>query len=317
MCRTREKETCSHFGSNIRAQKFSLHLDSLPDQDFCLQPRVHRREVCPDLLSNKPCRNWTHGVPCTAKWHPEFLQILVDGGSKWIWLPRQIICRTHQRAMGNKQHRYTCTDPNCVRTHAPNWLYAELYGFRWYIEHEVITGLSTGYTLDGDVMAVSSNTATLTLATMPFMEEDFYHAFRWHSPIPAPEPNGNMMVTAKSFRPNLTDQPRPRELTPRRHTSPRRHRTPSRHRSTATQGARPRASTPPRNYEWQNQTPTMEDPWTQAEREQAEREPEEQLTTTNPSTSGTRTTSPISLFATSHCPTEAPPNTEHTHAGCH
>lgn len=116
----------------------------------------------------------------------------------------------------------------CVRPHAPNWLYAELMAFRWYVQHEVYTGLGTGFTLDGDLIAMSYRTANLTLATMPYIDEEFYHQYRWHSPIPQPEAYGQMLVTATSYPANLNEPPRRRGTTPRRHTSPRRQVTPTR-----------------------------------------------------------------------------------------
>ena len=93
----------------------------------------------------------------------------------------------------------------CVRPHAPNWLYAELMAFRWYVQHEVYTGLGTGFTLDGDLIAMSYRTANLTLATMPYIDEEFYHQYRWHSPIPQPEAYGQMLVTATSYPANLNE----------------------------------------------------------------------------------------------------------------
>ena len=204
----------------------------MPDHDLRLQEWLPNRDVCPHILQSRPCCLWAPGTACSARWHPEFLQVLEDGASKWIWVPRQIICRTHQRSLGIRQHghRYTCTNPNCVRPHAPNWLYAELLAFRWYVQHEIYTGLGTGFTLDGDLIAMSYRTASLTLATMPYIDEEFYHQHRWHSPIPQPEAYGQMLVTATSYRANLNEQPRRRATTPRRHSSPRRQVSPPRHR---------------------------------------------------------------------------------------
>ena len=250
-----------------------LHLDELPHEPLRIEQRVYKNEICPDLLENKPCTQWTTGTPCHAKWHPEFLQVLTDDVSQWIWLPRRFICRTHQRALGTRPNRYTCTDPNCPRTHANSWLFAELFGFRWYVQHAYATGLCLGYTLDGDLIAVSSNMAYLTLATMPYMDQEFYQQFKWYSPIPQPEAYGQMMVTAQSFRPNLNPQPGRRDVTPRRHTSPRRARTPNRRASPARQRSptrpaptpKPRAPTPPRTTAWPEPEPhgQGDDPWNQ------------------------------------------------------
>ena len=133
----------------------------------------------------------------------------------------------------------------CVRPHAPNWLYAELMAFRWYVQHEVYTGLGTGFTLDGDLIAMSYRTANLTLATMPYIDEEFYHQYRWHSPIPQPEAYGQMLVTATSYPANLNEPPRRRGTTPRRHTSPRRQVTPTRRPATRVPDSKPRAPSPP------------------------------------------------------------------------
>ena len=76
---------------------------------------------------------------------------------------------------------------------------------RWYVQHEFNTGLGTGYTLNGDLMiAVSYRTANLTLATMPYVDEAYYHQYRWHAPIPQPEAYGDMMVTATSHNTSET-----------------------------------------------------------------------------------------------------------------
>ncbi len=57
---------------------------------------------------------------------------------------------------------------------------------------------------------------------MPYLDEDFYHQFRWYKPIPVPRAYGDMIVTATSRRANLNEQPRKRYTTPRRATTPRR-----------------------------------------------------------------------------------------------
>ena len=207
------------------------HLDSLADADTLMYPRIPSRQVCHHVMNQKPCPKWTIGTPCSAIWHPEFLQILEDGQPTWIWMPHQAICRTNQRSLGfrHQQGQLSCTDPNCIRAHAPNWLYSELWAFRWWVTHEFETGLATGYTLNGDLISISARTANLTLATMPYVDENYYHRFRWHAPIPQPEAYGDMIVTATSRRSNLNEQPRKgRATTPRRHVSPRRHVTPPR-----------------------------------------------------------------------------------------
>eukprot|EP00434_Breviolum_minutum_P042986 symbB.v1.2.038286.t1/scaffold5908.1/size22520/2 len=205
-----------------------------------------------------------------------FLQILEDGHPKWIWMPRQTICRTDQRSKGTRHQQgpLSCTDPNCIRAHASNWLYAELWAFRWWVKHEFNTGLATGYTLDGDLIAMSTRTANVTLATMPYVDETYYHKFRWFAPIPQPEAYGDMMVTAPSRRANnLNEQPRRgRASTPHRNQTPRRPVTPSRPvviRVDAPPAPAPATPTHPWLSPEQN---WEEDPWTRAEREHAEQQ---------------------------------------------
>ena len=250
-----------------------IHLESLEEHDTLIAPRIPSRQICHHIINQKPCPKWTDGTPCGATWHPEFLQILEDGQPKWIWLPRQSICRTDQRSRGvrHQQGQLCCTDPNCLRSHAPNWLYAELWAFRWWVQHEFNTGLATGYTLNGDLIGMSTRTANLTLATMPYVDEAYYHKFRWHAPIPQPETYGDMIVTAPSRRAN--QQPRRgRASTPRRHNTPKRHVTPPRPvviRAEAPPAAAPTAHTQP----WLPQEANWEeDPWTRAEREHAEQQ---------------------------------------------
>lgn len=206
-------------------------MESLEDTDTLLYPRIPSRQVCHHVINQKPRPKWTDGTACGATWHPEFLQILEDGKPTWIWMPRQTICRTNQRSLGirHQQGQFTCTDPNCIRAHAPNWLYSKLWALRWWVKHEFETGLATGYTLNGDLIGMSARTANLTLATMPYVDENYYHRFRWRQPIPQREAYGDMIVTATSRRSNLNEQPRKgRASTPRRRTSPRRHVTPPR-----------------------------------------------------------------------------------------
>ena len=209
-----------------------IHLESMEEHDTLIIPRIPTRQVCHHIINQKPCPKWTDGTACGATWHPEFLQILEDGQPKWIWMPRQTICRSDQRSRGirHQQGQLSCTDPNCLRAHAPNWLYAELWAFRWWVQHEFNTGLATGYTLNGDLIGMSTRTANLTLATMPYVDEAYYHKFRWHAPIPQPETYGDMIVTAPSRRANLNnEQPRKtRTSTPHRHNTPKRTVTPPR-----------------------------------------------------------------------------------------
>ena len=253
-----------------------IHLESLEEHDALIVPRVPTRQVCHHIINQKPCPKWTDGTACGATWHPEFLQILEDGQPKWIWMPRQAICRSDQRSRGvrHQQGQLCCTDPNCLRSHAPNWLYAELWAFRWWVQHELNTGLATGYTLNGDLIGMSTRTANLTLATMPYVDEAYYHKFRWHAPIPQPETYGDMIVTAPSRRANLhNEQPRRgRASTPRRHNAPKRHVTPPRPvviRAEAPPAPAPAAPT----YPWLTpETNWEEDPWTRAEREHAEQQ---------------------------------------------
>ena len=253
-----------------------IHLESMEEQDTLIIPRIQTRQVCHHIINQKPCPKWTDGTACGATWHPEFLQILEDGQPKWIWMPRQTICRSDQRSRGVKhqQGQLSCTDPNCIRSHAPNWLYAELWAFRWWVQHEFNTGLATGYTLNGDLIGMSIRTANLTLATMPYVDEAYYHKFRWHAPIPQPETYGDMIVTAPSRRANLhNEQPRRgRASTPRRHNTPKRHVTPP--RPVVTRAEAPPAPTPDApTHPWLTpDTNWDEDPWTRAEREHAEQQ---------------------------------------------
>ena len=253
-----------------------IHLESLEEHDTLIVPRVATRQECHHIINQKPCPKWTDGTACGATWHPEFLQILEDGQPKWIWMPRQAICRSDQRSRGvrHQQGQLSCTDPNCLRSHAPNWLYAELWAFRWWVQHEFNTGLATGYTLNGDLIGMSTRTANLTLAIMPYVDEAYYHKFRWYAPIPQPETYGDMIVTAPSRRANLhNEQPRRgRVSTPRRHNTPKRHVTPPRTvviRAEAPPAPAPAAPTHP----WLTpETNWEEDPWTRAEREHAEQQ---------------------------------------------
>ena len=134
----------------------------------------------------------------------------------------------------------TCTDPNCTRAHALDRHHAELYAFHWRL-----TDLGVGYALDGSLLHMSHNRAKRILADMPYLDEDFYHQFRWHKPIPAPRPYGDMIVTATSRRANLNEQPRKRDTTPHRATTPRRSSSRLRYGS-----PRPSPRQPPENLPW-------------------------------------------------------------------
>ena len=182
--------TCCHFGST-KGLKVFLQQQKFRKNSIVMSMEQQLRDLAQTHLEHIQDFRWSDlrravvlhlGSTCAATWHPEFVQVLEDGVSKWIWIPRQIICRTHQRALGlrHPDGRFTCTDPNCLRPHAPNW----------------------------HLIAVSLRTAHLTLATMPYVDEEYYHQYRWHSPIPQPEAYGQMMVTATSRRANLNEQPR-------------------------------------------------------------------------------------------------------------
>ena len=95
-----------------------IHLESLEEQDTLIVPRIPTRQVCHHIINQKPCPKWTDGTACGATWHPEFIQILEDGQPKWIWMPRQTICRSDQRSRGvrHQQGQLCCTDPNCLRS---------------------------------------------------------------------------------------------------------------------------------------------------------------------------------------------------------
>ena len=77
-----------------------IHLESMEEHDQVISHRIPTRQMCHHVINQKPCPKWTHGTHCEGTWHPEFLQILEDGHPKWIWMPRQTICRTDQRSKG-------------------------------------------------------------------------------------------------------------------------------------------------------------------------------------------------------------------------
>ena len=159
-------------------------------------PLIHRWAGCP---------GWQAPDACNCLWRPEFLQVLIRDEPTWLWVPRLIVCRQHQRALGlstrHSEGALTCTDPNCTRSHAPDWHRAELYAFDWLVKHQRLSGLGVGYAFDGSILHIGQRKAKQILADMPYVDEDYYHQFRWHRPIPAPKPYGDMIVTATSRQP--------------------------------------------------------------------------------------------------------------------
>ena len=85
---------------------------------------------------------------------------------------------------------------------------AELYAFHWLVKHNRMQGLGAGFALDGSLIHMSHTRAKQILADMPYVDEDFYHQYRWYKPIPAPRAYGDMIVTATSRWANLNEQPR-------------------------------------------------------------------------------------------------------------
>ena len=196
------------------------HLANLPPETAVITPQTRPHEMC-RLQRWAGRTGWQTPEACDHLWHPEFLQILLQDTPTWVWVPRLIICRPHQRALGmsarRNQGQLTCTDPNCTRAHAPDWHRAELYAFHWLrlVKHNRISGLGVGFALDGSLLDISHTRAKRILADMPYMD-----------PLvqtdPAPRAYGDMIVTATSRRANLNEQPRKRDTTPRRTTTPRR-----------------------------------------------------------------------------------------------
>ena len=203
------------------------HIANLPDDTNVIASRPRGDTMCVSLLHRwAGCPGWHAPDACDRLWHPEFIEALLNNTPTWFWVPRLVICRQHQRALGLQRRQgegvLTCTDPNCTRSHAPDWHRAELLSFHWLVKHHRLAGLGVGYALDGSLLHISQRQARRILADMPYVDEDFYHSFRWHKPIPAPRPYGDMIVTATSRRANLNEQPRRRDTTPRRATTSRR-----------------------------------------------------------------------------------------------
>ncbi len=203
------------------------HIANLPEDTTVIASRPKGDTMCIHLLHRwAGCPGWHAPDACNRLWRPESLQVLLRDEPTWIWVPRLVICRQHQRALG-LHHRQgegvlTCADPNCTRSHAPDWHRAELLAFHWLVKHHRLAGLGVGHALDGSLLHIGQRQARRILADMPYVDEGFYHSFRWHRPIPAPRPYGDMIVTATSRRANLNEQPRRRDATPRRATTPRR-----------------------------------------------------------------------------------------------
>ena len=167
------------------------HIDHLPDDTNVIASRPKGGTMCIHLLHRwAGCPGWHAPDACDRLWHPEFLQVLLHDEPAWIWVPRLVVCRQRQRALG-LPHRQgegvlTCTDPNCTRSHAPDWHRAELYAFHWLVKHNRLSGLGVGYALDGSLLHIGQRQARRILADMPYVDEEYYHCYRWHKPIPAP-----------------------------------------------------------------------------------------------------------------------------------
>ena len=203
------------------------HIANLPDDIHVIASHPRGDTMCVAMLHRwAGCPGWHAPDACDRLWHPEFIEVILNETPTWFWVPRLVICRQHQRALGLQRRQgdgvLTCTDPNCTRAHAPDWHRAELLSFHWLVKHHRLAGLGVGYALDGSLLHMSQRQARRILADMPYVDEEFYHSFRWHKPIPAPRPYGDMIVTATSRRANLNEQPRRRDTTPRRPHTPRR-----------------------------------------------------------------------------------------------
>ena len=203
------------------------HIANLPDDIHVIASHPRGDTMCVAMLHRwAGCPGWHAPDACDRLWHPEFIEVILNETPTWFWVPRLVICRQHQRALGLQRRQgdgvLTCTDPNCTRAHAPDWHRAELLSFHWLVKHHRMAGLGVGYALDGSLLHMSQRQARRILADMPYVDEEFYHSFRWHKPIPAPRPYGDMIVTATSRRANLNEQPRRRDTTPRRPHTPRR-----------------------------------------------------------------------------------------------
>ena len=81
-----------------------IHLESMEEHDQVISHRIPTRQMCHHVINQKPCPKWTHGTHCEGTWHPEFLQILEDGHPKWIWMPRQTICRDPKAPVTSRVH---------------------------------------------------------------------------------------------------------------------------------------------------------------------------------------------------------------------
>ena len=197
------------------------HIAHLPDTTNVIASHPRGDTMCISMTHRwAGCPAWHAPGACDRQWHPEFMEVLLRDEPTWVWVPRLVICRQHQRALG-LHHRHnegvlTCADPNCTRAHAPDWHRAELLAFHWLVQHHRLNGLGVGYALNGSLLHMSHRHARRILSDMPYVDEEFYHSFRWRRPIPAPMPYGDMIVTATSRRANHNEQPRRRDVTPRR-----------------------------------------------------------------------------------------------------
>ena len=250
------------------------HIANLPPTTNVIASRPRVDTMCIPLIHRwAGCPGWHVPDACDRLWHPEFLEVLLQDEPTWVWVPRLVICRQHQRSLGI-HHRHsegvlTCTDPNCTRAHAPDWHRAEFLAFRWLVKHHRLTGLGAGYTLNGALLHMNRRQVRQILSDMPYVDEEFYHSFRWHRPIPAPRPYGDMIITATSRRANYNEQPRRRDTTPRRAHSQRRSpsrprpRSPSPRQATWTRKAPPPATPVAEPYDpgldpWATPTPDPE-----------------------------------------------------------
>ena len=151
-----------------------MHLESLEEQDTLIIPRVNTRLSVsprhqPKALSQMEAMEHRAGQLGTQSFF-RFLKTANPNGSGCHANPSVAPTNDPAESDTNKA-QLSCTAPNCLRSHAPHWLYAELWAFRWWVQHEFNTGLATGYTLDGDLIGMSTRTANLTLATMPYVDE--------------------------------------------------------------------------------------------------------------------------------------------------
>ena len=291
-----------------------IHLESMEEHDTLIIPRIPTLDKFVTTSSTKsPVQNGQMEQPAGQHGTPSFFKYsrTVNPSGCGCHAKPYVAPTSDPRGIRHQQGQLSCTDPNCLRAHAPNWLYAELWAFRWWVQHEFNTGLATGYTLNGDLIGMSTRTANLTLATMPYVDEAYYHKFRWHAPIPQPETYGDMIVTAPSRRANLNnEQPRKtRTSTPRRHNTPKRTVTPPRPVVIWVDAPpAPAPATP--THPWLTPEPNWEeDPWTRAEREHAEQQEARAKAKAPPPPapySGTRCHQPLHQW---HPPSTHPANT--------